>query len=595
MSLSIGKKLYLSFGALIAILLVVVGISYSSFDKLSEANRWDKHTYEVIVAVDSALKGLVDMETGLRGFAITGDEKFLEPFNSGKTAFSRNYSKARQLTADNAQQQERIQEVREEYQRWMAADVEPLLELRRKVNSGGATVEEVTKFVSTARGKQFMDGMREKVAEIESEELRLLTQRIQTTAELESLMNRTLVMGGALGAVLAAVLALLLGRSIVRPLNEALAVMTRLAQGDLSVDVDTRGGDETGRMMAGMRDMIRSLRQMAKVAESLAAGDMTVQVTPRSDSDSLGQAFSAMVRKLSLMIGEVRSGASALSSAASQVSATSQTLSQGTSSQAASVEETSATLEQLSSTITQNAENSRLTEQMATKGSQDAEESGRAVAETVEAMSSIAEKISIIEEIAYQTNLLALNAAVEAARAGEHGKGFAVVATEVRKLAERSQAAAKEIGGLASNSVKIAGRSGDLLKQLVPSIRKTAELVQEVSAASKEQSGGVSQMTKAMSQVDQVTQRNASAAEELASTAEELSSQALALQQLMGFFRIHGLDDGGLKPQQRRAAPVSAAPTRPAGSATEALAHTLAESAPSPVSGAHETRDFVRF
>jgi methyl-accepting chemotaxis protein len=601
MSLSIGKKLYLAFGALIAILLLVVGVSYSSFDKLSEANRWDKHTYEVIVSVDAALKGLVDMETGLRGFALTGDEKFLEPFHAGKTAFSRSFSQARQLTSDNPRQQERLQELREDFQRWMTADVEPLLELRRKATHGEAQVEEVTRFVATARGKQFMDGMREKVAEISGEELRLLEQRTQTSRELEQMMNRTLVMGGMLGTVLAVVLALLLGRGIVRPLNDALAAMTRLAQGDLSVEVEARGGDETGRMLAGMRDMIRSLRQMTRVAESLAAGDMTVHVTPRSENDTLGQAFSTMVRKLSAMIGEVRSGASALSSAASQVSATSQALSQGTSSQAASVEETSATLEHLSSTINQNAENSRLTEQMATKGAQDAEESGRAVAETVEAMTAIAEKISIVEEIAYQTNLLALNAAVEAARAGEHGKGFAVVATEVRKLAERSQAAAREIGGLAGSSVKIAGRSGELLKQLVPAIRKTAELVQEVSAASKEQASGVSQMTKAMGQVDQVTQRNASAAEELASTAEELSSQALALQQLMGFFRIHGLDDGGVRapPQPKRAAAVHAVAARPVGGATEELARALAESAPAaPVTNGHnghETRDFVRF
>jgi len=171
------------------------------------------------------------------------------------------------------------------------------------------------------------------------------------------------------------------------------------------------------------------------------------------------------------------------------------------------------------------------------KGARDAAEGGQAVGETIEAMRAIAEKISIIEEIAYQTNLLALNAAIEAARAGDHGKGFAVVATEVRKLAEKSQAAAKEIGSLASSSMSVAERSGQLLKDLVPSIRRTADLVQEVAAASSEQSAGVSQVNKAMARVDQVTQRNASAAEELASTAEEMSAQAQGLEQLMAFFR----------------------------------------------------------
>jgi methyl-accepting chemotaxis protein len=176
------------------------------------------------------------------------------------------------------------------------------------------------------------------------------------------------------------------------------------------------------------------------------------------------------------------------------------------------------------------------------KGSKDAEESGRTVKETVTAMRQIAEKVSIIEEIAYQTNLLALNAAIEAARAGEHGRGFAVVATEVRKLAERSQSAAKEISGLAAFSVAVAERSGRLLDQLVPGIRKTADLVQEVAAASSEQSSGVGQINKAMSRVDQVTQRNASAAEELASTAEEMASQAEALQQLVSYFRLAGAE-----------------------------------------------------
>ncbi|HYO60131.1 methyl-accepting chemotaxis protein [Archangium sp.] len=591
--IGIGKKLYLSFGAMIIILLIVVGVSYSSFEKLSAANRWDKHTYEVLREVDGVMKSLVDMETGLRGFVVTGDEKFLEPTQAGKAGFTRHFAKAKELTADNPRQQERLQSLREDYQRWYSAEAEPLIELRRKATSGAVPVDDVVRFVSTARGKQFMDGMREVVAEISNEELKLLEQRTQRSTALEQTMYRTLSFGGALGAVVAIILALLLGRGIVRPLDEAVVVMGRLAQGDLSVEVQARGGDETGKMLAGMHEMIRSLRHMARVAESLAAGDMTVQVVARSENDTLGRAFGTMVQKLSGMIGEVRAGASALSSAASQVSTTSQSLSQGTSRQAASVEETSATLEQLSSTITQNAENSRLTDQMTSQGVRDAEESSEAVEETVRAMAAIAEKISIVEEIAYQTNLLALNAAVEAARAGEHGRGFAVVATEVRKLAERSQKAAKEIGGLAISSVKISEHSGQLLKVLVPSIRKTAELVQEVSAASKEQATGVAQMTKAMDQVDQVTQRNASAAEQLASTAEELSSQALALQQLMSFFRIHGLDDGGVR--MRRLAEKPAARTS-GPSAAEQLAHAVAD-APSPTPAPNEAnlRDFTRF
>jgi methyl-accepting chemotaxis protein len=275
-------------------------------------------------------------------------------------------------------------------------------------------------------------------------------------------------------------------------------------------------------------------------AEAIAAGDLdrTIQVTDRSETGKLLQSMHDMSMKLSAIICDVREGSSAVASAAAQVSASSQSLSQGTSEQAASVEETSASLEQMNASITQNAENSRKVEQVAEQGAQAAEESGAAVQETVGAMKQIAAKISVIEDIAYQTNLLALNAAIEAARAGDQGRGFAVVAVEVRKLAERSQLAAKEISDLASNSVAVAERSGQLLSDLVPAIRKTAELVQEVTAASTEQSSGVTQINRAMSQVDSVTQRNASSAEELSSTAEELAAQSEQLQQLMTFFRI---------------------------------------------------------
>jgi methyl-accepting chemotaxis protein len=283
------------------------------------------------------------------------------------------------------------------------------------------------------------------------------------------------------------------------------------------------------------------------VVEKMAAGDLrdTPVVDRTDETGRLLAAVKEMVEKLAGVIGEVRGGAEALTAASAQVSSTSQSLSQGTGEQAASVEETTSSLEEMSASITQNAENSRQTEQMANEGARNADESGKSVGETVVAMKSIAEKIGIIEEIAYQTNLLALNAAIEAARAGEHGRGFAVVATEVRKLAERAQKAAKEIGELAGSSVKVAERSGVLIAELVPAIRKTADLVQEVAAASQEQSAGVQQVSKAMSTVDQVTQRNASAAEELSSTAEEMSSQAESLLQVISFFMTREVTQGG--------------------------------------------------
>jgi methyl-accepting chemotaxis protein len=336
-------------------------------------------------------------------------------------------------------------------------------------------------------------------------------KRTQVSAEANSSLQ--MIRGLLLLAIVAGVvMAFIATRSVTRPVGALAAHLSALASGggDLTKRMDVKSTDEVGQM---------------------------------------GAFLNTFLEKLEKIIVDVKSGASAIAVAAQQVASSSSSLSQGTSEQAASAEETTSSLEEMSASIQQNSDNSRQMEQVAAKGAREAEQSGKAVNHTVDAMKSITEKIDIIDEIAYQTNLLALNAAIEAARAGEHGKGFAVVATEVRKLAERSQAAAKEISSLATDSVKVAENSGKLLDELVPSIQKTAELVQEVAAASREQSAGVAQINKAMAQVDQVTQRNASSAEELSSTAEELASQSEALLQLMDYFKVSG--DSGFSFQQK--------------------------------------------
>ena len=364
------------------------------------------------------------------------------------------------------------------------------------------------------------------------------------------------------GIVIVFIMTVLITRSITTPILEVVELAKKLAEGQNDFDVPARGNDETGLLLAAMKKMVESNAQMITAATGIASGDLRVRVTPRSDRDALGKALSNMIDKLTEIMTEVRAGASSLTVASTQISSSAQSLSQGTSQQASSVEETTSSLQQMSASITQNAENSGQMESMAVKGTADVDESAQAVRQSVEAMTSIAAKISIIEEIAYQTNLLALNAAIEAARAGEHGRGFAVVATEVRKLAERSQTAAKDIGGLASSSVDVAQRSGRLLTELVPTIRRTADLVREVAAASNEQSAGVSQINKAMTLVDQVTQRNASASEELASTAEEMAAQAEALQQTISFFRTSGAAAPVAAPRAQQARPPAVQPFR---------------------------------
>ena len=286
--------------------------------------------------------------------------------------------------------------------------------------------------------------------------------------------------------------------------------------------------------------IIVPITEAMDVLSAMSNGDLTRTINGDYQGKflELKNSVNGTVEKLSEIIGEVRGSADSLSSASEEISATAQSMAQSASEQAASVEQTSASMEQMSASIAQNTENAKVTDGMAGKANKEASEGGRAVKDTVAAMKTIAEKIGIVDSIAYQTNLLALNAAIEAARAGEHGKGFAVVAAEVRKLAERSQIAAQEISEVAKNSVALAERAGNLLDEIVPSIAKTSDLVQEIAAASEEQSIGSEQINSAMSQMSQLTQQNASASEELAATAEEMSGQAEQLQELMGFFTV---------------------------------------------------------
>jgi methyl-accepting chemotaxis protein len=409
-----------------------------------------------------------------------------------------------------------------------------------------------------------------------------VARKAQETAGQTYRSRRILMLSLVVGGVLAGMgMGIFISRSISKPIGQLAETAKNISLGDVNQNVEYHSANEIGSLADSFRALVDYIQGVAGALEQVAAGDlsvkleakseldvltksyhrtvdamngitaaadeiahgnMTVTLQERSPEDKLMQALSAMVSGITRVVSDIRVIAGEVASASQAISKTSVEVSKGASSQAASAEQASASMEEIVSNIKQNADGAQQTEKIARKSATDAQQSGKSVVEAVSAMKEIASKISIIEEIARQTNLLALNAAIEAARAGEHGRGFAVVASEVRKLAERSQKAASEINLLSATTVRVSAEAGGMLEKLVPDIQRTAELVQEITAASKEQETGAEQINQALVQLEKVIQHNAAASEEMASTTEELSSQSEQLVSALAFFRT-GNDD----------------------------------------------------
>jgi methyl-accepting chemotaxis protein len=575
MKWSIGMKIGSGFGVALAALMVVGAVSFNSTAKLIDSAEWVGHTHEVLSELDSVLSAFKDAETGQRGYIITGEARYLEPYQGALEIVDQKLKHLRELTADNPIQQQRLTAL-EPLVNSKFAELQETIDLRRTRGFGPA--EQV---VVTDKGKNVMDSIRKVIGEMTEEETTLLAKRSAEEKDRAHRTEMTIILGSLCAFALLSLVGVLLTRNIAGPLREVSAAAQKIASGDLSVGVISNGRrDEVGVLAATFTEMTNSLGQMARVAEQISDGDLTVDVKPKSDKDVLGKAFAVMVEKLRRIIGEMQESIGVLSSSAQQIVATTTQVAAAATETATAVAETTTTVEEVKQTAQLATQKAKYVSDSAQRATQVSESGRKSAADSIEAMKQIREQMESIAEsivrlseqgqaigeimltvndLAEQSNLLAVNASIEAAKAGEQGKGFAVVAQEVRNLAEQSKQATIQVRGIlndiqkATNAavmvteqgskaveagVKQSVQAGESVQKLGESIAEAAQAATQIAASSQQQMAGMDQVVQAMENIKTASTQNVSSTRQTEVAAKNIEELGRKLAELVALYKV---------------------------------------------------------
>lgn len=520
-NLSLKWKLATGFAIPLVMIVGLSAVTYQSTQSLVESTKWVNDTHEAVGLGYKLGASMVNMETGLRGFALAGRDEFLKPYYEGLVEFDKSMEDALAHVEKYPSQMERLRKVRELKEAWVGQHAEELIVLRKQVNAGDLTLSEAVQFIERGNGKRRMDELRGVLGAFLDNEYTLIEGRTEEATSLAASAINVTIFGALIAVCVGLVATVVITSLVVRPVSEASRIARSIMQGNLGNEIEVTSTDEFGTLLLSLR---------------------------------------SMQEKLSELVGQIATSTETVLSSSNQISLGNNALRQRTDEQAASLEKTAASMEEITTTVKTSAENAADANSMAASAREQAESGSAIVSNAVEAMkdindasTQIADITAVIDELAFQTNLLALNAAVEAARAGEQGRGFAVVASEVGSLAQRSASSAKEIKNLIQDSVnkveegsKLVFESGQKLNEIVLSVSKVSETVEQITVASQEQRIGIEQVNAAMIHIDEMTQENSQMVGEATKSSETMSAQAQNLSQLIAYFSKGGEQKSGV-------------------------------------------------